>query len=140
MIDCFFLSKTLLLSSFDFIKYNILIDINLSSMLFKSEFRSTRIAKRIKRKIFEMSSEKYPNALIFKLLALPLMKMNHELILNRSLIQSCLRKTFSGIIESLHQLSHTNKQRGANCLCRQCCMIRSKNCSLENLCSCFNDG
>lgn len=51
-----------------------------SGLIVAPEFRHTGIAKAIKRKIFELSREKYPNAGIFSLTsALAVMKMNHEL-------------------------------------------------------------
>ncbi|MHC0445022.1 GNAT family N-acetyltransferase [Flavobacterium sp. 3-218] len=51
-----------------------------SGLIVAPEFRHTGLAKRIKRKIFELSREKYPNALIFSLTTgLAVMKMNHKL-------------------------------------------------------------
>lgn len=51
-----------------------------SGLIVAPEFRHTGLAKRIKRKIFELSREKYPDALIFSLTSgLAVMKMNHEL-------------------------------------------------------------
>lgn len=51
-----------------------------SGLIVAPEFRHTGIAKRIKRKIFELSRLKYPEAGIFSLTsALAVMKMNHEL-------------------------------------------------------------
>jgi len=51
-----------------------------SGLIVAPEFRHTGLAKRIKRKIFELSREKYPDASIFSLTsALAVMKMNHEL-------------------------------------------------------------
>ncbi len=51
-----------------------------SGLIVAPEFRHTGIAKRIKRKIFELSRLKYPEASIFSLTSgLAVMKMNHEL-------------------------------------------------------------
>ncbi|MBF4486351.1 GNAT family N-acetyltransferase [Flavobacterium sp. CSZ] len=51
-----------------------------SGLIVAPEFRHTGLAKRIKRKIFELSREKYPEALIFSLTSvLAVMKINHEL-------------------------------------------------------------
>ncbi|MFD2940146.1 GNAT family N-acetyltransferase [Flavobacterium notoginsengisoli] len=51
-----------------------------SGLIVAPEFRHTGLAKRIKRKIFELSREKYPNAKIFSLTTgSAVMKMNHEL-------------------------------------------------------------
>ncbi|WP_125723020.1 GNAT family N-acetyltransferase [Flavobacterium ustbae] len=51
-----------------------------SGLIVAPEFRHTGLAKKIKRKIFELSRKKYPNALIFSLTTgLAVMKMNHEL-------------------------------------------------------------
>ena len=51
-----------------------------SGLIVAPEFRKTGIGKKIKRKIFELSSQKYPNAKIFSLTTgLAVMKMNHEL-------------------------------------------------------------
>ncbi|WP_431733028.1 hypothetical protein [Flavobacterium johnsoniae] len=49
-------------------------------MIVAPQFRHTGLAKRIKRKIFELSRQKYPEAKIFSLTSgLAVMKMNHEL-------------------------------------------------------------
>lgn len=51
-----------------------------SGLIVAPEFRHTGLAKKIKRKIFELSREKYPEARIFSLTSgLAVMKMNHEL-------------------------------------------------------------
>jgi hypothetical protein len=51
-----------------------------SGLIVAPEFRHTGLAKKIKRKIFDLSREKYPNARIFSLTSgLAVMKMNHEL-------------------------------------------------------------
>ncbi|MCP2025349.1 hypothetical protein L1276_000489 [Flavobacterium sp. HSC-32F16] len=51
-----------------------------SGLIVAPEFRHTGLAKTIKRKIFELSRKKYPDALIFSLTTgLAVMKMNHEL-------------------------------------------------------------
>jgi hypothetical protein len=51
-----------------------------SGFIVAPEFRHTGLAKRIKRKIFELSREKYPEAIIFSLTTgSAVMKMNHEL-------------------------------------------------------------
>ncbi|MCV2485281.1 GNAT family N-acetyltransferase [Flavobacterium sp. SH_e] len=51
-----------------------------SGLIVAPEFRNTGLAKKIKRKIFEISHQKYPKALIFSLTTgLAVMKMNHEL-------------------------------------------------------------
>jgi hypothetical protein len=51
-----------------------------SGLIVAPEFRHTGLAKRIKRKIFEMSEEKYPHAVIFSLTSvLAVMKINHQL-------------------------------------------------------------
>lgn len=51
-----------------------------SGLIVAPEFRHTGLAKRIKRKVFELSREKYPDARIFSLTSgLAVMKMNHEL-------------------------------------------------------------
>ena len=51
-----------------------------SGLIVAPEFRHTGLAKRIKRKIFELSRQNYPNASIFSLTTgLTVMKMNHEL-------------------------------------------------------------
>lgn len=51
-----------------------------SGFIVAPEFRNTGLAKKIKRKIFELSRKKYPEALIFSLTTgLAVMKMNHEL-------------------------------------------------------------
>jgi GNAT superfamily N-acetyltransferase len=51
-----------------------------SGLIVAPEFRHTGLAKRIKRRIFELSKERYPNARIFSLTTgLAVMKMNHEL-------------------------------------------------------------
>lgn len=51
-----------------------------SGLIVAPEFRHTGLAKKIKRKIFELSREKYPQAKIFSLTTgLAVMKMNHEL-------------------------------------------------------------
>lgn len=51
-----------------------------SGLIVAPEFRHTGLAKRIKRKIFELSRQKYPDAKIFSLTTgLAVMKMNHEL-------------------------------------------------------------
>lgn len=51
-----------------------------SGLIVAPEFRHTGLAKKIKRKIFELSRTKYPEASIFSLTTgLAVMKMNHEL-------------------------------------------------------------
>lgn len=51
-----------------------------SGLIVAPEFRHTGLAKRIKRKIFDLSRQKYPDANIFSLTTgLAVMKMNHEL-------------------------------------------------------------
>jgi hypothetical protein len=51
-----------------------------SGLIVAPEFRHTGIAKKIKRKTFELGREKYPEAIIFSLTTgLAVMKMNHEL-------------------------------------------------------------
>lgn len=51
-----------------------------SGLIVTPEFRHTGLAKTIKRKIFELSRQKYPDAKIFSLTTgLAVMKMNHEL-------------------------------------------------------------
>lgn len=51
-----------------------------SGLIVAPEFRHTGLAKNIKRKIFELSRQKYPEASIFSLTTgLAVMKMNHEL-------------------------------------------------------------
>lgn len=51
-----------------------------SGLIVAPEFRHTGLAKKIKRKIFELSRKKYPKALIFSLTTgLAVMKMNHEI-------------------------------------------------------------
>lgn len=51
-----------------------------SGLIVAPEFRHTGLAKKIKRRIFELSKEKYPKARIFSLTTgLAVMKMNHEL-------------------------------------------------------------
>ena len=50
-----------------------------SGLIVAPEFRHTGLAKTIKRKIFELSRQKYPDAKIFSLTTgLAVMKMNHE--------------------------------------------------------------
>jgi hypothetical protein len=63
------------LSSWDNDRY-----VSNSGFIVAPEFRHTGLAKRIKRKIFELGREKYPEAIIFSLTTgLAVMKMNHEL-------------------------------------------------------------
>ena len=51
-----------------------------SGLIVAPEFRHTGLAKKIKKKIFELSRKKYPKALIFSLTTgLAVMKMNHEI-------------------------------------------------------------
>ncbi|MBL0737556.1 GNAT family N-acetyltransferase [Flavobacterium sp. GN10] len=51
-----------------------------SGLIVAPEFRHTGLAKKIKRKIFELCRKKHPEALIFSLTTgLAVMKMNHEL-------------------------------------------------------------
>ncbi|MCD0472218.1 GNAT family N-acetyltransferase [Flavobacterium sp. JAS] len=51
-----------------------------SGLIVAPQFRHTGLAKKIKRKIFELSCQKYPEASIFSLTTgLAVMKMNHEL-------------------------------------------------------------
>nr|WP_233173209.1 GNAT family N-acetyltransferase [Flavobacterium sp. ASV13] len=51
-----------------------------SGLIVAPQFRHTGLAKKIKRKIFELSRQKYPHAKIFSLTTgLAVMKMNHEL-------------------------------------------------------------
>jgi hypothetical protein len=51
-----------------------------SGLIVAPEFRKSGVAKKIKRKIFELSRQKYPDAKIFSLTTgLAVMKMNHEL-------------------------------------------------------------
>ncbi|OXA82147.1 N-acetyltransferase [Flavobacterium frigidimaris] len=51
-----------------------------SGLIVAPRFRSTGLAKKIKRKIFELSRQKFPDARIFSLTTgLAVMKMNHEL-------------------------------------------------------------
>lgn len=51
-----------------------------SGLIVAPEFRHTGLARKIKRKIFWLSRQKYPNAIIFSLTTgLAVMKMNHEL-------------------------------------------------------------
>ncbi|WDF65303.1 GNAT family N-acetyltransferase [Flavobacterium sp. KACC 22763] len=51
-----------------------------SGLIVAPEFRHTGLAKRIKRKTFELSRKKYPEALVFSLTTgLAVMKMNHDL-------------------------------------------------------------
>jgi len=51
-----------------------------SGLIVAPEFRKTGVGKKIKRKIFELSRQKYPNAKIFSLTTgLAVMKLNHEL-------------------------------------------------------------
>jgi hypothetical protein len=64
-----------LISSWDNDQY-----VSNSGFIVAPEFRHTGIAKRIKRKIFELSRKKYPEAIIFSLTTgSAVMKMNHEL-------------------------------------------------------------
>lgn len=63
------------LSSWDNDRY-----VSNSGFIVAPEFRHTGLAKRIKRKIFELAREKYPEAIIFSLTTgSAVMKMNHEL-------------------------------------------------------------
>lgn len=51
-----------------------------SALVIAPEFRHTGLVKKIKRKIFELSREMYPDACIFSLTSdLTVMKMNHKL-------------------------------------------------------------
>ncbi|WP_026729619.1 GNAT family N-acetyltransferase [Flavobacterium denitrificans] len=51
-----------------------------SGLIVAPEFRNTGLAKKIKKKIFDLTRKKYPKALIFSLTTgLAVMKMNHEL-------------------------------------------------------------
>ncbi|RZJ50071.1 MAG: GNAT family N-acetyltransferase [Flavobacterium sp.] len=51
-----------------------------SGLIVAPEFRHTGLAKTIKKKIFELSTQMYPKAKIFSLTSgLAVMKMNHEL-------------------------------------------------------------
>lgn len=51
-----------------------------SGFIVAPEFRHIGLAKRIKRKIFELGREKYPEAILFSLTtSSEVMKMNHEL-------------------------------------------------------------
>jgi hypothetical protein len=51
-----------------------------SGLIVAPQFRHTGLAKNIKRRIFELSRQKYPEASIFSLTTgLAVMKMNHEL-------------------------------------------------------------
>lgn len=51
-----------------------------SGLIVSPEFRKTGVAKRIKKRIFQLSQEKYPNSKIFGLTTgLAVMKMNSEL-------------------------------------------------------------
>ena len=51
-----------------------------SGLIVAPEFRHTGLAKKIKKKIFELGRKKYPKALVFSLTTgLAVMKMNHEL-------------------------------------------------------------
>lgn len=51
-----------------------------SGLIVAPEFRHTGLATKIKRKIFWLSRQKYPSAIIFSLTTgLAVMKMNHEL-------------------------------------------------------------
>ncbi|PTT11499.1 N-acetyltransferase [Flavobacterium sp. HMWF030] len=51
-----------------------------SGLIVAPQFRHTGLARKIKRKIFWLSRQKYPNAVIFSLTTgLAVMKMNHEL-------------------------------------------------------------
>jgi len=51
-----------------------------SGLIVAPQFRNTGLAKKIKRKIFELSRQKFPQARIFSLTTgLAVMKMNHEL-------------------------------------------------------------
>lgn len=51
-----------------------------SGLIVAPQFRHTGLAKMIKRKIFELSRQKYPEAVIFSLTTgLAVMRMNHEL-------------------------------------------------------------
>jgi hypothetical protein len=51
-----------------------------SGLIVAPQFRHTGLAKKIKRKIFELSRQKYPEAIIFSLTTgLAVMKMNHDL-------------------------------------------------------------
>ena len=51
-----------------------------SGLIVKHSFRSTGVAKKIKRKAFEYSKKKFPNAKLFGLTtSLPVMKINSEL-------------------------------------------------------------
>lgn len=51
-----------------------------SGLIVAPEFRHTGLAKKIKKKVFELSRKKYPKAIIFSLTTgLAVMKMNHEL-------------------------------------------------------------
>ncbi|WP_255373673.1 GNAT family N-acetyltransferase [[Flexibacter] sp. ATCC 35103] len=63
------------ISSWDNGKY-----VSNSGLIVAPQFRHTGLAKNIKRKIFELSRQKYPEAAIFSLTTgLAVMKMNHEL-------------------------------------------------------------
>lgn len=63
------------ISSWDNGKY-----VSNSGLIVAPEFRHTGLAKKIKRKIFELSRQKYPEAIIFSLTTgLAVMKMNHDL-------------------------------------------------------------
>ena len=51
-----------------------------SGLIVHPDYRNQGLAKRIKKKIFELSKEKFPNAKIFGITTgLPVMKMNYEL-------------------------------------------------------------
>lgn len=51
-----------------------------SGLIVAPQFRHTGLARKIKRKIFWLSRQKYPDAIIFSLTTgLAVMKMNHEL-------------------------------------------------------------
>jgi hypothetical protein len=63
------------ISSWDNCRY-----VSNSGLIVVPQFRHTGLAKKIKRKIFELSRQKYPEAVIFSLTTgLAVMKMNHEL-------------------------------------------------------------
>ena len=90
-----------------------------SGLIVAPEFRHTGIAKRIKRKIFELSRRKYPEASIFSLTSgLAVMKMNHELGFEPVTYSELTREDafWEGCSSCVNCPVLTSKER-KNCLC-----------------------
>ncbi|MFH6996599.1 GNAT family N-acetyltransferase [Flavobacterium sp. FlaQc-57] len=90
-----------------------------SGLIVAPEFRHTGLARKIKRKIFWLSRQKYPDAIIFSLTTgLAVMKMNHELGFEPVTYSELTNdKVFWEDCKSCVNCPVLKSKQGKNCLC-----------------------